>query len=144
MAVVLLLYLVAEVAAIWAVSSVVGLLGTLGLLLAGAFLGSWLARREGIRALRALMTAAQTGRGVENEITDGMLVGFGGMLILLPGFVSDVMGLLLLVAPTRALVRRAWLRRAERRMAASGAKRVIVVDSEVVQDDPRHPVIENP
>lgn len=144
MAVVLLLYLVVEVAAIWAVSSVVGLLGTLGLLLAGALLGSWLARREGVRALRALMAAMQTGRRVENEITDGMLVAFGGVLIMVPGFVSDLVGLLLLVAPTRSLVRRAWLRRAERRMAASGSKRVIVVDSEVVPDDPRHPVIENP
>lgn len=143
MAVVLLLYLVAEIAAVWAVSSVAGLLGTLALLLAGVLLGSWLTRRAGVRALRSLMTAAQTGRGVENEITDGMLVAFGGILIMVPGFVSDVVGLVLLVAPTRALVRRAWLRRAERRMAAGGAKRVIVVDSEVVPDDPRHPVIES-
>ncbi|MFD2417919.1 FxsA family protein [Amycolatopsis pigmentata] len=143
MAVVLLLYLVAEIAAVWAVSSVVGLFGTLGLLVVGALLGSWLARREGVRALRSLMTAAQAGRGVQNEVTDGMLIAFGGVLIMVPGFVSDVAGLVLLVAPTRKLVRRAWLRRAERRMAAGGAKRVIVVDSEVVPDDPRHPVIES-
>jgi UPF0716 protein FxsA len=143
MAVVLLLYLVAEVAAVWAVSSVVGLFGTLGLLLAGAFLGSWLARREGARAARAFLATARAGRPAHNEITDGMLIALGGVLIMLPGFVSDVAGLLLLTPPTRGLIRRAWLRRAERRMAANSPNRVIVVDSEVVPEDSEHPIIEN-
>ncbi|GLY67439.1 FxsA family protein [Amycolatopsis taiwanensis] len=142
MAVVLLLYLVAEVAAVWAVGSAVGILGTLGLLLAGAVLGSWLARREGARAARAFMTTARAGRPAHNEVTDGMLIAFGGLLIMVPGFVSDLAGLFLLFPPTRALVRRAWLRRAERRMAAANPNRVIVVDSEIVPDDQRHPIIE--
>ncbi|TNC26158.1 FxsA family protein [Amycolatopsis alkalitolerans] len=140
MAVFFLLYVVAEVAAVWAVSSAVGVLGTLGLLLAGAILGSWLARREGARAARAFMTAATAGRSPQAEVTDGMLVGLGGLLILLPGFLSDIAGLLLLLPPSRGVVRRAWLRRAEKRMPS--ASRVIVVDSEVVPDDRAHPVIE--
>ena len=61
MAVAFLLYVFAEIAAIWAVGSAVGVLGTLGLLLAGAFLGSWLARREGGKAMRAFMSAARAG-----------------------------------------------------------------------------------
>lgn len=141
MAVALLLYVIAEVAAVWAVSSVVGVFGTLGLLLAGAFLGSWLARREGARAARAFLATARAGRPAHNEVTDGMLIAFGGVLILVPGFLSDIAGLLLLLPPTRAIVRRAWLRRAERRMAANTP--VIVVDSEVVQDDVRHPIIDS-
>jgi UPF0716 protein FxsA len=140
MAVLFLLYVVAEVAAVWAVSSAVGVLGTLGLLLAGAILGSWLARREGARAARAFMTAARAGRSPEVEVTDGMLVGLGGLLILVPGFLSDIAGLLLLLPPSRGVVRRGWLRRAEKRMTAHN--RVIVVDSEVVPDDRAHPVIE--
>ncbi|WP_236790438.1 FxsA family protein [Amycolatopsis sp. GM8] len=140
MAALFLLYVVAEVAAVWAVSSVVGVLPTLGLLLAGAMLGSWLARREGARAARAFMTAARAGRSPEAEVTDGMLVGFGGLLILVPGFLSDIAGLLLLLPPSRGVLRRAWLRRAEKRMPSAG--RVIVVDSEVVPDDRAHPVIE--
>ncbi|HKS46281.1 MAG TPA: FxsA family protein [Amycolatopsis sp.] len=143
MAVVLLLYLVAEAAAVWAVSSVVGVLGTLALLLAGAFLGSWLARREGSRAASAFLATVRAGRPAHNEVTDGMLIAFGGLLIMVPGFLSDLAGLLLLLPPTRAVVRRAWLRRAERRMATHGAGRVIVVDSEVVPDDKQHPVIES-
>ena len=138
MAVLFLLYVVAEVAAVWAVSSVVGVLGTLGLLIAGALLGSWLARREGARAARAFMSAARSGRSPQAEVTDGMLVALGGLLILVPGFLSDLAGLLLLLPPTRGIVRRAWLRRVEKRTSP----RVIVVDSEVVPDDRAHPVIE--
>lgn len=140
MAVVFLLYVVAEVAAVWAVSSAVGVLGTLGLLVVGALLGSWLARREGARAARSFMTAARSGRSPQAEVTDGMLVGLGGLLILLPGFVSDIAGLLLLLPPSRGVVRRAWLRRAEKRMPSN--HQVIVVDSEVVPDDRAHPIIE--
>ncbi|PXY31575.1 FxsA family protein [Prauserella muralis] len=161
MAVLFLLYVVAEVAAVWAVASLIGFLPTLGLLLLGAFAGSWLARREGGKAARAFMTTARSGRSAHNEVTDGMLVGLGGVLILVPGFVTDVAGLLLLLPPTRSVVRRSWLRRIERRapmmhdrmrdqMRAQG--HVIVVDSEVVDerrpgDDPppgQRPVIDSP
>jgi UPF0716 protein FxsA len=142
MAVVFLLYVVAEVAAVWAVNWALGVVATLGLLLAGAILGSWLARREGARAGRAFMATARSGRSPHAEITDGMLIGLGGLLIMLPGFVSDVAGLLLLLRPTRGVLRRAWLRRAERRVSASTRGRVIVVDSEVVPDEKHHPVIE--
>jgi UPF0716 protein FxsA len=143
MAVLFLLYVVAEVAAVWAVSSAVGVLGTLGLLLAGAILGSWLARREGTRAARAFMATTRSGRSPHAEVTDGMLIGLGGLLIMVPGFLSDIVGLLMLLPPSRGVLRRAWLRRAERRMGASPRDRVIVVDSEVVPEDENHPVIES-
>jgi len=155
MAVLLLCYVVAEVAAVWAVASALGFLPTVGLLLAGAILGSWLARREGGRAFRAFMATARAGKPAHTEITDGLLVAFGGVLIMLPGFVSDIAGLLLLL-PSRSLFRRAWLRKAERDAQrhgvgsprgpamggpafgprfgpqAGGQGRTIVVDSEVV------------
>ncbi|WP_199429055.1 FxsA family protein [Qaidamihabitans albus] len=154
MAVVFLLYVIAEVAAVWAVASAIGFIPTLGVLLAGAFLGSWLARREGGKAARAFMTTARAGRPAHAEVTNGMLVGLGGLLILLPGFVSDVAGLLLLLPPTRGIVRRAWVRRIERRApAAYRTNQVIVVDSEVVDEPrreqnppphpPQHPVIDS-
>lgn len=148
MAVVFLLYVIAEVAAIWAVGSVVGVLGTIGLLIAGAFVGSWLARREGGKAMRAFMATAQSGRNPEKELTDGMLVALGGVLIMVPGFVSDVLGLLFLLPPTRSIARRFWLRRTEKRAVRYANQRrgpVMVVDSEVVAEEPRpsnHPVIE--
>ncbi|NIJ15029.1 UPF0716 protein FxsA [Saccharomonospora amisosensis] len=151
MAVVFLLYVVAEVAAVWAVASAIGLLPTLGLLLAGAIVGSWLARREGGKAARAFMATARSGRSPHAEVTDGMLVGLGGLLILLPGFVTDFAGLLLLLPPTRGFARRAWLRRIERKVPVSHRHYggVIVVDSEVVREpgepqaQPRRPVIDS-
>ncbi|MEY7973208.1 FxsA family protein [Saccharomonospora xinjiangensis] len=159
MAVIFLLWVIAEIAAIWAVASLVGFLSTLGLLLAGAIVGSWLARREGGKAARAVLDTARSGRSPLGEVTDGMLIGLGGLLIFVPGFVSDVAGLLLLLPPTRALVRRAWLKRLKRRgpLAPRGfggglhsSGRVIVVDSEVVdpsrhdrRDPPQRPVIDS-
>ncbi|WP_284743034.1 FxsA family protein [Amycolatopsis sp. RTGN1] len=140
MAVAFLLYVFAEIAAIWAVGSTVGVLGTLGLLLAGAFIGSWLARREGAKAMRAFMDAARAGQPAEKELTDGMLVGLGGVLILVPGFVSDVLGLLLMLPPSRAVARRLWLKRMEKRAVRFANQRrgpVMVVDSEVVPEAPR-------
>lgn len=148
MAVAFLLYVIAEIAAIWAVGSAVGVLGTLGLLLAGAFIGSWLARREGAKAMRAFLDTTRAGRPAEKELTDGMLVALGGVLILVPGFVSDVLGLLLMLRPTRAVVRKYWLRRMEKRAVRFANQRrgpVMVVDSEVVSEEPRReqpPVIE--
>ncbi|MCU1684637.1 MAG: hypothetical protein JWQ81_5376 [Amycolatopsis sp.] len=148
MAVAFLLYVVAEVAAIWAVGSAVGVLGTIALLIGGAMLGSWLARREGVKAARAFVESARLGRNGQAEVTDGMLVALGGVLIMVPGFVSDLLGLLLLLPPTRAIARKSWLRRAEKRavMYANRARGpVMVVDSEVVSEDKSqrpHPVIE--
>lgn len=145
MAVLFLLYVIAEVAAVWLVASQVGLLATLGLLLAGAIVGSWLSRREGGKALRALAKTTRTGQSPHAEVTDSMLVGLGGILILVPGFVTDVLGLLVLLPPTRAVFRKRWLRSLERRGMQNGPStpnRVIVVDSDVV--DPPQPRGERP
>ncbi|MGH3951250.1 MAG: FxsA family protein [Pseudonocardiaceae bacterium] len=155
MAVWILLYLIAEFVAIWAVGSAVGALWTIALLLAGAFVGTWLARREGGKAMRAVMSAAQSGRSGHQEVTDGMLVALGGVLILVPGFVTDVVGLLMLLPPTRSVFRRAWLRKLERTAPMQGFPRprgYVVVDGEVVQptreerrrQDPDHPRIIDP
>ena len=144
MAVAFLLYVFAEIAAIWAVGSAVGVLGTLALLLAGAFLGSWLARREGGKAMRAFVSAARSGRPAEKELTDGMLVALGGVLILVPGFISDVLGLLLILPPSRAVARRLWLRRMEKRAVRFANQRrgpVMVVDSEVVSEPKTQPTV---
>lgn len=141
MAVLLLLYLIAEFAAIWVVGSAVGMLWTVVLLLGGAFVGTWLARREGGKAMRAFLGAARSGKPGHRELTDGMLIALGGLLILVPGFVTDIVGLLLLLPPTRSLFRRAWLRRLERSvpMTSFRQQRIVVVDGEVVQPRDHYP-----
>lgn len=138
MPVVLLLYVIAEVVAVWAVASAVGILWTIVLLLGGAFLGTWLARREGGKVAGALFSATRAGKPGYREITDSMLVALGGLLILLPGFITDLAGILVMLPPGRGLIRKQWLRKMERagyRASESSAHRIVVVDGEVVSDD---------
>jgi len=106
----------AEISVLLRVGHEVGLGWTLVLLLASAFLGSWLLRREGARAFRALRDAAQSGRTPAKETAEGAVVLVGGLLMILPGFVSDVVGILLLLPPIRTLAGRLVLRSAARRL----------------------------
>lgn len=137
MAVIFLLYIIVEVAAIWAVVSAIGLLWTVVALVGGTLLGIWLVRREGGKALRAVLRAARRRAPVHREITDGMLVAFGGFLILLPGFVSDIAGLLVLLPPTRGLIGRWLMRSLKRRIPGiRGNPKHMVVDGEVLNEQP--------
>jgi UPF0716 protein FxsA len=131
-----LLYLVVEIVALVALASWIGVGWTLLVLLAGSVLGLWLARREGLRAVRAMTGAARDHRVAHVEMTDGVLVAMGGLLLLVPGLVTDVAGLLLLLPPTRSLVRRRMVREAERRAPVLRTARIrgdgSIVDGEVV------------
>jgi UPF0716 protein FxsA len=131
-----LLYLVVEIVALVALASWIGVGWTLLVLLAGSVLGLWLARREGLRAVRAMAEAARDHRVAHVEMTDGLLVAMGGLLLLVPGLVTDVAGLLLLLPPTRSLARRRMVREAERRAPVLRTARIrgdgSIVDGEVV------------
>jgi len=63
------------------------------------------------------------GRIPHREVIDGVLVIFGGAFLLTPGFLTDIVGLLLLLPPTRSLFRRIAVRRLGRRVAAGVADR---------------------
>ena len=73
--------------------------------------GSLLMRSQGRAAWRRFQTALAEARVPGREVLDGVLVIFGGAFLLTPGFVTDVLGAVLLVPPTRALVRRVLVRR---------------------------------
>jgi len=76
------------------------------LLIAGWPLGSWLLRSEGRAAWRRLGDAVAAGRPPGREAVDGALALVGGLLLMVPGFITDGLGALLLLPPTRALTRR--------------------------------------
>ena len=101
------LLLVVEVAVVAVVSSWIGFGWTMLLLLGTTLLGGWLVRREGARAWRSFSGAVAEGRPPGRAALDGVLILIGGLLVLLPGFVSDVLGLLCLLPPTRRLLGRA-------------------------------------
>ena len=77
--------------------------------------------QEGISfaCLASFNEAVGTARIPAREVADGVLVIFGGALLLTPGFITDVAGLLFLLPPTRALIRRVFLREAMRRITVS-------------------------
>lgn len=132
------LYLLAELAALVAVASWLGFFPTLLLLIAGGVVGMALVRREGVRAGLALADAVRARRAPHAEVTDSALIGLAGLLILLPGVLSDVLGLLLVLPFTRALVRNRLVARAERRAPGLSTSRIrdghTVVDGYVVYD----------
>lgn len=99
-----------EIYLIIQVGQVIGAWWTLGLLIVDSIIGSWLVRREGRRAWTALRDALSSGRMPARELADGALILIGGTLMLTPGFVSDVVGMLAIVPLTRPIARRALTR----------------------------------
>jgi UPF0716 protein FxsA len=99
-----------EIAVIIQVGQWLGVLNTIGLLLLVSVVGAWLVKRQGLGALRRIRDQQQEGKVPAVAVFDGALILVAGVLLLFPGFVTDVFGLLLLVPPVRAAVR-AFLRR---------------------------------
>jgi UPF0716 protein FxsA len=117
----------AELAVLIAVGDVIGLGPTLILLLVVSVAGAWLAKQQGVAAWRRFQLALAEGRMPTVEVADGAMILLAGALLLTPGFLTDVAGVLLLLPPTRALARRLAPRLAERRLRRSG-RRVVIVD----------------
>jgi UPF0716 protein FxsA len=108
-----------EIYVIIQVGQVIGAWWTIALLVADSILGSWLVKREGARAWRALRVALAEGRMPARELADGALIVIGGTLMLTPGFVSDVLGVLFILPFTRPLGRRLLARFIGRRMVVA-------------------------
>ncbi len=98
------------------VGQVIGVWWTILLLLADAVLGSWLVKREGRRAFAALREALGSGRMPARELADGILIVIGGTLMVSPGFVTDIVGLLLILPLTRPVARRLLTAAVSRRL----------------------------
>jgi UPF0716 protein FxsA len=99
----------------------VGLLPALGAIIAFGLVGTWLAQREGVGAWRRAQARLQAGEMPTNEVVNGILLFLAGVLLALPGFLSDILGLALLLPPVRALVRTLLFRRFERRIRTAFA-----------------------
>ncbi len=104
-----LLFLVVPVVEIYVIVQVgqqIGALPTVALLLVESLIGAWIVRREGSRAWAALRTAVSGGQLPSRELADAALVLVGGTLLLTPGFVTDVVGFLVVLPLTRPVARR--------------------------------------
>jgi UPF0716 protein FxsA len=96
----------AEIYVLLQVGHAIGALNTLGLLILISIVGAWLAKREGLGVLRRMQAALNAGRVPGTELIDGFLILLAGALMLTPGFLTDIVAILLLLPPVRAAVRR--------------------------------------
>jgi UPF0716 protein FxsA len=118
----ILLFIVVPIAELYVIIQVgqaIGALPTIAILLADSIVGSLLLRHQGRSAWRRFNQAMAEGRVPAREVLDGALVIFGGAFLITPGFISDFLGLLLLIPPTRAVVRRILVRIFARRFVVS-------------------------
>src|SRR5579871_6139763 len=94
-----------EIAVAVKVADVIGGWNTIGLLVATSIIGAILVRHEGFLVMQSIRRQLDRGRMPGRELVDGALVLTGGVLMVVPGFVTDVIGLALLFPPTRVLAR---------------------------------------
>ena len=110
----------AELYVIIKVGQAFGALNTIVLLILISGTGAWLVKREGIAVWRRFQRQVESGSVPGRELADGVMILFAGALLMTPGFLSDIAGILLLLPPVRAGVRAALLRRAARQARAYG------------------------
>ena len=150
------LYIIVQVA------SGIGVMETIGLLILVSVVGAWLVRAQGLGVLGRVQAQLAQGQVPGKEMVDGLLILFAGALMLTPGFMTDALGLLLLVPPTRAIVRTVLIHRYKSRFVMTGTGTTFYtggatytggstrfpggpitdVDGHDVDDDPPSPPIE--
>jgi len=110
-----LLVPLAELYVIIQVGQAFGALNTIALLIVVSAVGAWLVKREGMSVWRRFQRQIEAGAVPGREIADGVMILFAGALLMSPGFLTDLLGIALLLPPVRAVVRTAVMKRAARR-----------------------------
>lgn len=98
------------------VDRLIGFGPTIGLIVATGIVGSYLARREGLNTWRRLNDRLQKGDLPGNELVDGVIILVAGALLVTPGVVTDIVGFLGLIPPSRTLIRNVLMRRFQSKM----------------------------
>ena len=111
-----LLVPLAELAVIIQVSGALGVGNTILLLIAVSIVGAWLVKREGLGVMRRVQRQLERGAMPARDVVDGFLILLAGALMLTPGFLTDILGILLLIPPTRAGIRTVLMRRFRHRL----------------------------
>ena len=101
---------VAEIYVLVSVGGAIGVLPTVALVLLTALAGAHLARMQGLAVMMRIRENLAQGFMPAEELLDGLLIFLAGMTLLAPGFLTDIMGLLILLPATRNIFKR-WLRK---------------------------------
>ena len=94
-----------ELFVILKVGSLLGVVPTIVLLVVVSIVGAWLAKREGLGVIRRIQRSVQRGQMPTNDLVDGALIVLAGALLVTPGFLTDVLGIGLLLPPIRLAIR---------------------------------------
>ena len=137
---------IAELVVIVQVAGSIGVANTIALLVVAALFGGWLVKRSGIGLVRTLSRQVGSGHMPTRELLDGVLLALAGILLFVPGFITDAVGLLLLLPPVRAGIRPLVTKRVRRRVDVVqqrtiniGRIRHTVVDVQGHDDPTPHP-----
>ncbi|HXQ61722.1 MAG TPA: FxsA family protein [Acidimicrobiales bacterium] len=132
-----LLFVGAEIASFVVVTEQIGFLWALTILLVVSALGPFVVRRVGVGVLANTQDRLARGELPTREVLDGLVVLLGGVMICVPGFVGDALGLLLMIGPIRRLVIRAAGYQLARRVPSIRIRswRVTDAPSRTVGDD---------
>ncbi len=110
-----------EIALFIKVGGFLGLWPTLGIVVATAFLGTWLVRAQGVAAMNRLRGSFSQLQDPTQPLADGAMILFAGALLLTPGFFTDAIGFLLLFPPFRAAAFQYFKKRVKVQTFTTGA-----------------------
>lgn len=116
--VLVLLFLVVPLAELYVIIQVgqaFGALNTIALLIIISATGAWLVKREGMSVWRRFQRQIESGAVPGKEIADGVMILFAGALLMSPGFLTDLLGIALLLPPVRAVIRGVVMKQAAKR-----------------------------
>jgi len=112
---------IVEIYIIVQVGSIMGGWNTIGLMILISVVGAWMVRREGLSIIAKVQHRLAEGTLPTKQLVDGLLVALAGALMLTPGFLTDGIGLLLLLPPTRVIARTVLIARFRDRVRVGGA-----------------------
>ncbi len=135
LAILFLLVPFAELYVIYKIGDAIGYWWVFAILAADSLLGAYLLRSQGRAVWRRFNRTLSEGRVPHREVVDGVLVIFGGAFLITPGFLSDILGVLLLLPPTRSVFRRIVVRRLGRRVTVAAPRRTGGYDVEGTATD---------
>lgn len=101
-----------------------GIWPTVFLIILTGIVGAWLARKQGMKTLQAAQQEMNLGMVPGEAILDGLCILVGGVVLLTPGFITDTIGFLLLIPPSRKIVK-AWMKKGIQRMINNGQFTII-------------------
>lgn len=94
-----------EIAVIILSGNTIGIWPTIALIILTGILGAWLAKREGLQAIRVAQLQTSQGQVPSSVMLDGICILIGGVVLLTPGFITDAIGFFLLIPQTRGIAK---------------------------------------